>query len=98
MASDCSGHLHFELKVFVLPLPAQEIARNADPDGLPEGAAARPQRTRDQTLEGKRREEEEDGEKQVKSETAGCDGGGCSNKGEKKSSAFISFIIVSMET
>lgn len=46
--------------MLVLPLPAEEVTRNADPDGLLEdgggGGGARPQRTRDQALEEGREE------------------------------------------
>lgn len=49
-------HLHFKLKVLVLPLPAEEVTRDADPDALLEGGA-RPQGTRDQALERKTRGE-----------------------------------------
>lgn len=59
--------------MFVLPLPAEEVTRNADPHGLLEGGGAgggaHPQRTRDQALERKTKEgkEEKDvGEKQLR--------------------------------
>lgn len=52
---DYSAHLHFKLKMLILPLPAKEITRNADSDRLPKGGA-RPQRTRDQVLERKRQD------------------------------------------
>lgn len=52
---ECSAHLHFKLKMLILPLPAEEITRNGDSDWLPKGGA-RPQRTRDQVLERKQQD------------------------------------------
>lgn len=44
-------HLHLELKVFVLPLPAENVTRNANANGLLEADRIRPDWTRDQVLQ-----------------------------------------------
>lgn len=43
-------HLHLELKVLVLPLPAEDVARNANFNGLLKVVGARPGRATDQVL------------------------------------------------
>lgn len=43
-------HLHLELKVLVLPLPAENVTRNANFNGLLKAVRA-PERTRDQVLQ-----------------------------------------------
>lgn len=64
--------------MLILPLPAEEITRNADSDRLPKGGA-RSQRTRDQVLERKRQDGIRSWKREIKKvdlERAGCDGGG----------------------
>lgn len=43
-------HLHLELKVLVLPLPAEDVARNANFNRLLKDISARPERPTDQVL------------------------------------------------
>ena len=46
-------HLHLELKVLVLPLPAENVTRNANFNGLLDAVADRPGRTGHQVLQKK---------------------------------------------
>lgn len=59
-------HLHLELKVLVLPLPAEDVARNANFNGLLKVVGARPGRATDQVLHRKSagRERREDGRRE----------------------------------
>lgn len=45
-------HLHLELKVLVLPLPAEDVTGNANFNRFLEAGGARPERMRDQILQG----------------------------------------------